>query len=144
MSSSYVHLCFKFLRCEGAKNTRFNVFNCAVYLADSCLISRFLTLFTSSRSHILYSSFPCSRDVISSFARPRLLANSSPRLYWVLAIYSRKLMFSYSRILVFFTFSLIIPANSHSRPERESTREREYEVRRISHHSFKTVQRNYF
>ena len=136
MSSSCVHLCFNFLRREGTKNTRFNVSNCAVYLADSCLISRFFALFTSLRSRALaYSSFSCSCDVFLSFACPRLLANSGPRLYCVLAIYSRKLAFSYSRIRVFFTFSLIILANSHSRPERENTRERGYEVRRISHHT---------
>ena len=107
-----------------------------MYLADSCLISRFFALFTSLRSRVLaYSSFSCSCDVFLSFACPRLLANSGPRLYCVLAIYSRKLAFSYSRIRVFFTFSLIILANSHSRPERENTRERGYEVRRISHHT---------
>ena len=106
----------------GTKNTRFNVSNCAVYLADSCLISRFVHVLTFSRSP--YSSFSCSCDVFSSFACPRLLANSSPCLYCVLAIYSRKIAFSYFRICVFFTLSLIILANSHSRPERENTRER--------------------
>ena len=134
MSVCTVHLCFKLIGCEGTTNTRFNVSDCAVYLAD--LISRFLALFMSSRSRVLaYSSFACSRDVFSSFSCPRHLANSSSRLYRVLAIYSRKLAFSYSRILVFFTFSLIILANSHSRPKHESTRGRGYELRRISHHT---------
>ena len=53
MSSSCVHLCFNLIGCEGTTNTRFTVSNCAVYLADSCLISCFLALFTSSRSRIL-------------------------------------------------------------------------------------------
>ena len=137
MSFSCVHLCFNFLRCEGTKNTRFNISNCSVYFADSCLISRFLALFTSSRSRVLaYLAFSCSRDVFSFFACPRLLANSSPGLCCVLTIYFRKLTFSYSRVFrVFFTFSLINLADSHFRPERENTRERGYEVRRISHHT---------
>ena len=135
MSVCTVHLCFNLIDCEGTTNTRFHVSNCAVYLADSCLISRFLALFTSSRSRVLaYSSFACSRNVFSSFSCHSHLANSSSRLYRVLAIYSRKLAFSYSRILVFFTCSLIILANSHSRPKHESTRGRRYELRRISHH----------
>ena len=73
--------------------------------------------------HVLsFSSFSCSRDVFSSFSCPRHLANSSSRIYCVLAIYSRKLAFSYSRIRVFFTFSLIILANSPRTREYEGTR----------------------
>ena len=97
MSSSCVHLCCNFFRREGTKNTRFNVSNCAVYLADSCLISRFFALFTSSRFRVLaYSSFSCSCDVFLSSC-------------------IRVLAFSQTRVLVFIVFSRFIPANSRSR-----------------------------
>ena len=48
------------------------------------------------------------------FVSPRIRVtwysrNLESSSYWVIAIFSRKLAFSYSRILVFFTFSLIIP-----------------------------------
>ena len=114
MSSSSVHLCFNFIYREGTKNTRFTVSNCAVYLADSCLISSFLALFTSSRSRILVffmfsrcilvfcvsspsrklpsSSLLCSRDL---FSQIRVLVFSHPHIFHVLADYSRKLAFSF-------------------------------------------------
>ena len=113
MSVCKVHLCFNLIGCEGTTNTRCNVSNCAVYLADSCLISRFLALFTSSRSRILFfcmfsrcilvffmsspsrklefSSLSGSRDLLS---QTRVLVFSHTRIFHVLADYSRKLAFS--------------------------------------------------
>ena len=113
MSVCTVHLCFNFLCCEGTTNTRCNVSNCAVYLADSCLISRFLALFTSSRSRILvfcmfsrcilvffmslpsrkleFSSWSGSRDL---FLQTRVFVFSHTRIFHVLADYFRKLAFS--------------------------------------------------
>ena len=105
MSACTVHLCFNLIGCEGTTNTRFNV--------DSYLISRFLALFTSSRSRILvFSMFSrCilvffisspSRKLVFSFllgsrdlfSQTRVLVFSHTRIFHVLADYSRKLAFS--------------------------------------------------
>ena len=118
MSASCVHLCFNFLSCEVTKNTRG--------------VSRRLVV------NFWFSPFV------------QVLAFSPARLFHVPAMYTRLFYaaaFWQTRVLDFTLFSRFILANSCSRifhvladyshPARESTRERGYELRRVSHHSFR-------
>ena len=95
---------FNFLRCEGTKNTRFNVsrlllnfslsrFVHVLALSVFFMFSRnILVFFVSSSSRKLeFSSLLSSRDL---FSQPRVLVFSHARIFHVLADYSRKLAFS--------------------------------------------------